>query len=196
MAFGGCNEYTPYEYLRKKGIADPKGKIPIVTTPPGREIDALRRGSADWAGVHMNPQDVARLGGLRILFTDYDVWGGVGGATPHYFSAKFIKEKPEVVRRFVKAIARTNNWINENPQKAELIHAKRAKIDPATVSVNAYTKNGQIKNDSIQLWIDILNSYHELKGGIKSSDIYTDAFNTTPEEKKKGKAAATSKKKG
>jgi len=187
MAFGGCNEYTPYEYLRKHGIANPKGKLSIVTTPPGKEIDALRRGGADFAGVHMDPKDVQRLGGLRILFTDYDIWGTIGGATPLYFSDKFIKEKPDVVRRFVKAIARTNNWINANPKRAEQIQAKRVKVDPALVNVNHFTPNGIIKEESVQLWVDILNDYHEIKPGIKTADVYTNAFNAQPEGKKKAK---------
>ena len=187
MAYGGCNEYTPYEYLRKNGIANPKGKLQIVTTPPGKEIDALRRGGVDFAGVHMDPKDVERLGGLRILFTDYDIWGEIGGATPLYFSEKFIKEKPDVVRRFVRAMARTSNWINENPRKAEQIHARRVKVDPAIVNANHFTPNGVIKEDSIQLWIDILNYYHEIKPETKTADIYTNSFNAQPEQKKKGK---------
>lgn len=193
MAFGGCNEYTPYEYLRKNGVADPKGKLQIVTTPPGKELDALRRGSVDFAGVHMDPKDVQRLGGLRILFTDFDIWGTTGGATPLYFSTKFIKEKPDLVRRFVKAIARTNNWINANPEKAEQIHAKRMKVDPSIVTANHFVPNGLIKEDSIQLWIDILNHYHEIKPELKTASIYTNAFNVQPEAPKKEKSKSKSK---
>ena len=193
MAFGGCNEYTPYEYLRKNGVADPKGKLQIITTPPGKELDALRRGAVDFAGVHMDPKDILRQGGLRILFTDFDIWGKVGGATPLYFSTKFIKEKPDVVRRFVKAIARTNNWINANPEKAEQVHAKRMKVDPTIVTANYFVPNGLIKEDSIQLWLDILNHYHEIKPELKTASIYTNSFNAQPEEPKKGKSKSKSK---
>jgi ABC-type nitrate/sulfonate/bicarbonate transport system substrate-binding protein len=193
MAFGGCNEYTPYEYLRKNGVPDPKGKLQIVTTPPGKELDALRRGSVDFAGVHMDPKEVLRLGGLRILFTDFDIWGTTGGATPLYFSTKFIKEKPDVVRRFVKAMARTNNWINANPEKAEQIHAKRMKVDPSIVTANHFVPNGLIKEDSIQLWIDILNHYHEIKPELKTASIYSNAFNVQPETPKKEKSKSKSR---
>ncbi|MBJ6724357.1 ABC transporter substrate-binding protein [Geomesophilobacter sediminis] len=193
MAFGGCNEYTPYEYLRKHGVANPKGKLNIVTTPPGKEIDALRRGAADFAGVHIDPKDVQRLGGLRILFTDYDVWGTIGGATPLYFSDKFIKEKPDVVRRFVRVMARTNNWINANPGKAEQIHAKRAKVDPSIVNANHFAPDGVIKEESVQLWIDILDHYHDIRPGIKTAEVYTNAFNAPPGPKKKAPLKARRK---
>jgi ABC-type nitrate/sulfonate/bicarbonate transport system substrate-binding protein len=181
MAYGGCNEYTPYEWMRKNGIARPKGKLKIVVVPPGREIDAVKHGDADVAGTHMNPLDIKKKGNdLRILFTDYEVWGTKGGATPNYFSEKFIKEKPDVVRRFVKAMGKTHNWINANPDKAIALFAKRVKVDPATVNVNFYAPDGYIKEDTIKLWIDLLTDYGEVKPGIRPADIVTNAFNKEP----------------
>lgn len=181
MAYGGCNEYTPYEWMRKNGVAAPKGKLRIVVVPPGREIDAVKHGDADVAGTHMNPLDVAKKGNnLRILFTDYDVWGTQGGATPNYFSLKFIKEKPDVVRRFARAMGKTLNWINANPDKAIALFAKRVKVDPATVNVNHYAPNGFIKDDTVRLWISLLSDYGEIRPGIRPSDIYTNDFNLGP----------------
>ncbi|MBI1921031.1 MAG: ABC transporter substrate-binding protein [Geobacter sp.] len=197
MAYGGCNEYTPYEWLRKNGVASPKGKLTIVVVPPGKEIDAVKHGDADVAGAHINPADLAKKGNdLRILFTDYDVWGTQGGATPQYFSEKFIKEKPDVVRRFVRALAKTNNWINANPEKAKIVFAKRAKVDPAQVSVNHYAPDGIIKDDSVKLWISLLTDYGEVKPGIRTGEIFTNAFNQPIERKKKEKKGKTAKVKG
>ncbi|HEY6009724.1 MAG TPA: ABC transporter substrate-binding protein [Geobacteraceae bacterium] len=186
MAYGGCNEYTPYEWMRKNGIASPKGKLKIVVVPPGKEIDAVKHGDADVAGAHINPADVPRKGNnLRILFTDFDVWGTQGGATPNYFSEKFIKEKPDVVRRFVKAMGKTLNWINDNPEKAIAVFAKRVKVDPSTVKVNHYAPNGVIQEDTVKLWIDLLTDYGEIKPGIKPADIYSTAFARVQEKVKK-----------
>ncbi len=191
MAFGGCNEYTPYEWLRKNGIAKPKGQLKIVVVPPGKEIDVVAHGDADVAGAHLSPKDLEKKGGnWRILFSDYDVWGSEGGATPNYFSDKFIKENPDVVRRFIKAMGKTLNWINENPDKAKAVFAKRVKVDPNQVSVNHYATNGVIDERTVRLWIDLLTDYKEIKPGIKPADIYTNSFNTAPPEKKRpgGKA--------
>lgn len=186
MAFGGCNEYTPYEWMRKNGIAKPKGQLKIVVVPPGKEIDVVAHGDADVAGAHLSPKDLEKKGGnWRILFSDYDVWGSEGGATPNYFSEKFIKEKPDVVRRFVKAMAKTLNWINDNPDKAKAVFAKRVKVDPNQVSVNHYATNGVIDERTVKLWIDLLTDYKEIKPGIRPADIFTNSFNSVPAEKKK-----------
>lgn len=189
MAYGGCNEYTPYEWMRKNGVSKPKGKLKIIVVPPGKEIDAVKHGDADVAGAHMNPADLPKKGdNLRVLFTDYEVWGTQGGATPLYFSQKFIKEKPDVVRRFVKAIGKTNNWINANPEKAKAIQGKRTKTDPSQINVNHYALDGVIPDNTVKLWIDLLTDYGEIKPGIATADIYTNSFNQATEKtEKKGK---------
>lgn len=176
-AFGGCNEYTPYELLKKYGIADPKGKFEIVLIPPGKEEQTLRDGQVDVVGYHGHPADVFSRGSVRVLFDDYDVWGTVGGATPWYFREDFIKEKPDVVRRFVRAMSKTLDWVNANREEAIKVHADWVKIDPGKVTLMNYAEHGIIKEDSIQVWLDTLKQYGELKKEYTPSDIYTNEFN-------------------
>jgi ABC-type nitrate/sulfonate/bicarbonate transport system substrate-binding protein len=175
--FGGCNEYTTYAYLLQQGITNPKGTFEIVIIPAAKLEQALRQGDIDIAGLHDNPNNILARGGLKILFTDYDVWGTVGGNTPSYFSIKFIKEKPDVVRRFVKVIAKTQDWINANPEKAVEITAKWADVDPKLLRANYFAPHGIIKEDSVQVWIDLLERFGEIKPGIKSQNVYTNEFN-------------------
>ncbi len=177
-AFGGCNEYTTYAYLLKNGINEPKGKfkISIIQSPPKLE-QALRQGEIDIAGLHENPDSVLEKGGLKILFTDYDVWQTIGGATPYYFSERFIKEHPDVVRRFVRVIAKTNNWVNANPDKAREITARRGKVDIGIIRRSHFAPDAVIKEETVQVWIDLLTKFKEIKAGIKTQDIYTNEFN-------------------
>lgn len=177
VAIGGCHEYTPYEWLRKNGIADPKGKFTFVAVPPGTEEQALRSGQIDVYGAMGIPVDIMSRGGIRVLFDDVDVWGTVAGNTPWYFSEKFIQEKPDVVKRFVKAIARAQEWMNANPDKVAEIMGKRGGVDPKKVSVMHYAERGVIKEDSIQIWIDLLRNYGELTRDYKPAEIYTNEFN-------------------
>ena len=97
VALGGCSDYTTFEYLRKNGIADPKRNVEIVLLPAGKEDLSLRQGLVDSVGFH-GPPPISSLkrGGIRTLFTDYDVFGTVGGAAPLYFSEKFIQQHPDV----------------------------------------------------------------------------------------------------
>ena len=174
---GGCNEYTPYAYLRKAGISDPKNKIQIITMPDSQLEQALRQGDIDIAGLHQTPDFISERQGLKVLFTDYDVWGTIGGATPLYFSTKFITEKPDVVKRFTSAVGKTNNWINANPQQAVEITAKRAERNIQLVKRGYYAPDAVIKEETVTVWIELLKEFGEIKGDIKPDQVYTNEFN-------------------
>ena len=177
MAYGGCNEYTPYEYLKKNGLSDPKGTFEIVTVPAGKEEETLRKGDVEIAGTHDDPANLLGRGGVRILFTDYDIWGDVGGQAPYFAAESYIQENPDLVKRFVTVIGKVNKWVNENQQQAIEINAKRYNVDAEKVRVNYYVSDAVIKEDTVKLWIDILNGYKDLKSQISPSDIYTNEFN-------------------
>ncbi|MDR0620915.1 MAG: ABC transporter substrate-binding protein [Deltaproteobacteria bacterium] len=181
-AVGGCNEYIPYGILKKLGIEEPQGTFEIVTVPSGNEELALRNGSIDVAGFHGHPLDVFNNGGVRVLFDDYDVWEAVGGATPWYFHEDFIRDNPEAVRRFVAAQSKTDKWINENREEAKRIQAERADIPVEKITIMNYTNDGIIKEDSVQIWIDILKGYGELTVDLAAKDIYTNEFNVNSQD--------------
>ncbi len=177
MAYGGCNEYTPYEYLKKNGIDSPKGKFKIVTVPAGKEEQTLRQGLVDIAGTHDDPANLLARGGVRVIFTDYDIWEDEGGQAPYFASEEFIKENPDLVKRFVTVIARINKWINENQQKAIELNAKIYKVDPAKVRVNYFVSDAVIKDETVRLWIDILKGYNDLKRDVSPDEVYTNEYN-------------------
>lgn len=177
MAYGGCNEYTPYEYLKKNGISDPKGKFDIVVVPAGKEEETLRKGEVEIAGTHDDPSNLLERGGVRILFTDYDIWEDVGGQAPYFAAESFINENPDLVKRFVTVIGKVNKWINENQEKAIEINAKVYNVDVSKVRVGYYVSDAVIKEETVKLWIDILNGYNDLKRNIEPSEIYTNEFN-------------------
>ncbi|HEX9059222.1 MAG TPA: ABC transporter substrate-binding protein [Clostridia bacterium] len=176
-AFGGCNEYIPYGYMLKNGIDAPKGKFKIVVAPESKLEQALKQKEVDIIGLHDSPSNILKRGNYKVVFSDYDVWEEIGGGTPLYFSQKFIKEKPDVVRRFVKVIAKTNSWVNKNPQKAVEITAKKYKVNPEILRSNIYVEDGVIKDETVTVWIDLLKKFGEIKSDIKPSDIYTNEFN-------------------
>ncbi len=176
-AYGGCNEYIPYGYMRTGGIKDPRGQFEIIIMPETMMEQALRQGDVDIAGFNRLPADLKVNPDFDYLFSDYEPWGTVAGATPLYFTEKFIKEKPDVVKRFVTAMAKTINWQNEHKQEAAAITAKRANIDPAKVKIRYFAPDGIITEETVQIWIDLLTEFGEIKPGIKPGQIYTNEFN-------------------
>lgn len=182
---GGCHEYTPYAYLEKNGIPEPKGKVEFTLVPQTSLEQALRQGDIDVAGFHANPDQIGTKGEFRVLFSDYDVWGGIGGNAPTYFSEKFISEKPDVVRRFVTAMAKIHDWANANPQQAAEITARRAKVPVDRVRPVYYAPHALIKEETVTVWIELLKRFGEIKGDIRPDQIYTNEFNPfTPQAKK------------
>jgi ABC-type nitrate/sulfonate/bicarbonate transport system substrate-binding protein len=175
---GGCNEYIPYAYMNKNGITDPKSKVQMIVMPESNLEQALRQGDIDVIGMHKIPGFIAERGGLRLLFSDYDAFGNIGGSTPAYFSEKFIQEKPDVVRRFVTAMAKTINWANANQQKAIDITVKRANIDPKQLRTGYWAPDGIIKDETVTVWIKLLKEFGEIKGEVKPEQIYTNEFNS------------------
>jgi sulfonate transport system substrate-binding protein len=174
---GGCHEYTPLAYLKNAGLADPKNKVQFTVLPETMMEQALRQKEIDVAGFHRDPWQVEASKEFRVMFSDYDVWQDTGGETPAYFSEKFIKEKPEVVKRYVAAMVKTHNWINANPDKAAEITAKRGNVDPKKIKRGYYTPNGLIREETVIVWINLLKDFGEIKGDIKPEQIYTNEFN-------------------
>ena len=174
---GGCHEYTPYAYLTKQGITDPKSKIQFTVLAETLMEQALRQGDIAVAGFHRDPDQIGEKGEFRVMFSDWDIWESIGGGTPSYFSEKFISEHPDVVRRFVAAMAKPHNWINANPEKAVEITAKRGNVDPKNVKKGYYAPDGIIKEETVTVWIDLLKEFNEIKGDIKPAQIYTNEFN-------------------
>ncbi|MDR3294827.1 MAG: ABC transporter substrate-binding protein [Clostridiales Family XIII bacterium] len=177
-AIGGCNEYTTYEYLRKElGIEDPRESINYVILPAGTEETTLRTGEVDIVGMHGDPIAVIERGGVRVLYSDYEVWGNDGGATPYWFATDFIEKNPEAVHGFVQAVVKTGNWLNEHPQEAREIQGPRVNLEPKELYHQHFTPDGVIRPETIEIWNDILLHYGEISEAVPPDQVYTNEFN-------------------
>ncbi|MDR2136722.1 MAG: ABC transporter substrate-binding protein [Synergistaceae bacterium] len=177
ISMGGCNESTVNEWYAKNTGENHKGKFDFVLVPTGNEEVVLRNGEVDVVGFHGIPHDVFERGGIRTLFTDYDVWGELGGATPFYVREDFIARNPDAIKGFVTAMARANNWFPGHEKEALEIQAKRRKVEPIQVTVKWWEKDGIITPESIQLWVDLLLKYGDIKVSVPLEKIYTNEFN-------------------
>jgi ABC-type nitrate/sulfonate/bicarbonate transport system substrate-binding protein len=173
---GNASEYAPYVIMKKSGVEDPQNKIKFVTMNEPLLEQALRQGDVDVIGVYANPEFLVERG-LKVIFTDYDVFGASGGGTPIYFSQKFIDEKPDVVRRFVKVVRKINNWANAHEQEAIDLTVKLSKVDRKLLRTGHFVPDGIIKEESVTLWLDILKEYGKITEDIPLDRIYTNKFN-------------------
>jgi ABC-type nitrate/sulfonate/bicarbonate transport system substrate-binding protein len=184
-ALDGCNSGFPIEYVRQDGVENPKDAFTFVVTPGELTIEALLKGEYDVAGLHgLAVDDVAKLyPDVRILFTDFDILGTDGGDISWWVKNSLAKENPDAVRAFVSAVAKTQNWINENPEEAKELYVKEihSDINELLFAVRPLVQNALVRPSTLQVWIDILSaddSFDEkLTRQWTVDELYTNEFN-------------------
>jgi len=178
LALGGPHTYPVILWLKKAGISRAQSKIEFVILPNIQQQEqALRNKQVDVAAFIGDPVEVKKHGSIRTIFSTYDAFGETLLA-PYYFSNKFIAEKPEVVKSFVKALKETGAWINAHPKEALAFTAKHYKVDPSKLNApTKYDTSGIIDEKLVQVWIDLLREDGTIKKDIKPSEVITNKFN-------------------
>lgn len=180
---GGCLAGFPLEYARQIGVADPKGEVELIVSPENTLVDSLLAGTFDIVGLHLQPAQAEKLySGTRILFTDYDLFGDKGGDIDWYVTRSLAEENPDAVRAFVAGVAKTNNWINENPDEAmELYRGLAPEINEELYRVAYYAEDGLLYEDHIQVWIDLFgtgtNIQELINKDLTPADVFTNEYN-------------------
>ncbi|MDR1608485.1 MAG: ABC transporter substrate-binding protein [Deltaproteobacteria bacterium] len=173
----GCNGYFHLAYLRQAGIPDVKNAADLVVIKEAVIEQALRQGDIDVALTHKLPDYYATNDEFRVIFSDYDIWENRGGGTPYFFSLDFIKNRPDVVRAFATAMAKTANWANEHPLENREITARRFKMDINVVTERYYAPNAIIQPDTVTVWLELLEEFKEIQPGLPLDKIFTNEFN-------------------
>jgi ABC-type nitrate/sulfonate/bicarbonate transport system substrate-binding protein len=176
----------PLVWAKQDGVENPLKEIEEIASPEETLVESLKKGDFDVAGLHITPDNVAKLfPEVDILFTDYDVLGETGGDVGWYFRKNYIEENPEVVTRFLKAVAKTNNAINANPTEAGTFFKGIANvaINEQLYYVQHFANNGIAEPSHTQAWIDILSTKDQavellqLKKAITIDDVLTNQYN-------------------
>jgi ABC-type nitrate/sulfonate/bicarbonate transport system substrate-binding protein len=177
---GGHAEYVTREYLARNNML--KDDVQLIVMSHHEEV--LRQGQVDAvAPVGAQIDQMEANGGVRVLFTDYDV---IGNQTHCglFMSEKFIRENPEVVKKFVEANAKAADWAMEHPNESRQLAARIMKAKGGNPELAKYWKGFGVRehallmDSDVQFWIDWLVKDGKLKEGqFKPADIYTNEFN-------------------
>ncbi|MGA7742003.1 MAG: ABC transporter substrate-binding protein [Polyangia bacterium] len=183
-SFSACSEYVLKEYLRRNGLDK---DINFVVIPDANQEQSLKQGLID-VGVLHSPyyEKVVKTGAAREIFNDFVVDNGISGMLPFFTNEDFIAEHPDIVKKFVKVLARAADWTNEHHDEAGQIFAKRRGLDPQYAGSWQYYQHGLIPgNEQVQWWIDLLVREGKLKKDqIQASDVYTNSFNPYNQKKR------------
>ena len=114
---GAHSEFVLREYLARNGLTPKEAEqVTFVVVPPISSEQSLRAGQVDVAALNGLLRDKAlERGGLRLLFSDYQLYGSFNAGT-YVFKEKFIKENPKTVARFVEGTARAIEWARTTPK--------------------------------------------------------------------------------
>lgn len=186
---GAHSEFILREYLARSGLTPEEAKqVTLVVVPPITSEQSLRAGQVDVAAINGVLRDKAlERGGLRLLFSDYQLYGGFNAGS-YVFRTKFIEENPETVARFVDGTGRAIEWARTTPPdqviaRYEEIIRKRGRNEDASAvrywkTTGITSPGGTIRERDLQLWIDWLVHAGELKAGeVTPAQIFTNEFN-------------------
>jgi NitT/TauT family transport system substrate-binding protein len=130
---GNTQDVALRSYLAKRGLM-PRGKASLVTVQPMENptiLDALRQKRIDGAWV---PEPwAARLqteGGARLFIDERDLWDGGDFSTALIIvSTKFLKQRPDIVKSWLRAHVSITKWEIEHPAEARrLVNQEIAKM--------------------------------------------------------------------
>jgi len=186
---GAHSEAVIDTYLEKNGLSpDEIKKVQLVVVPPITTEESLRKGQIDVGALGGVLQDHAiATGGLRSLFSDYDLFGAFNGGQ-YVLRNDFIKKYPETAKIFVTGVAMAIEWERTTPRDqviarfTKIIEARGRSESTANLkywkSVGIPSKGGVISDEDFTRWVPWLK-----QAGIISSDkldlgkIYTNDLN-------------------
>lgn len=179
-------DYVMREYLKQNGLSI--DQVQLVVVPTAQQEQVLRSGQVDVAAIGTPNVNMAlEKGGLRVLFTVYDVRGDVL-TYGEGFREDFIKEHPDTVKRFVRVYENSRRLVWEEFQKdpervkkavAQIYEQKGGNSKLAKYYRPTHSPEHPYPNDNdIQWWLDVWEKDGKLKPGqIKPADVYTNEFN-------------------
>ncbi|MDR2738224.1 MAG: ABC transporter substrate-binding protein [Treponema sp.] len=177
-SFGACSEYVTKKYCLDNGI-DPSS-ISMITAPDAEQEVPLLRGDTDVAIIHplSSGRASANTIDFRLLFSDWDIDGGISGMCPYSVSGDFLKKHPEAVAELTAILAKAAQWNNEHREEARALMAKRFGFKLEETEMFEFYPDQIIPEPNIQYWLERLEAEKKLTPGqVKPNQVFTNQYN-------------------
>lgn len=182
---GAHLDYTVREYLRNHDLKQDDVKLVVV---PGPQLDQiLRHKQADvvavggWQTIFAGK--IEAEGGVRALFTDYDVLGDIT-LSNQAMKRTFIEAHPQAIKDFVTQSARAVDWSEAHPEEARKLFADILQKRGDNPQLAQYWPGYGLREHALyndhdaQFWIDALVRGGKIKPGqFAPEDIETNKYN-------------------
>ena len=181
---GAHLDYVTREYLRKHAL--PEDAVNLIAVPGPQLEQIVRPKQADvvavgeWQSVFAGK--IEADGGVRVLFTDYDVLGPIVLGT-YAMEKAFIAAHPQTARDFVTAAAKAVDWTLDAQDAKKLIAAILQQRGENPVLAQYWQGYGLREHalytdHDAQFWIDVLVRGGKLKPDqLTPEDVETNRYN-------------------
>jgi ABC-type nitrate/sulfonate/bicarbonate transport system substrate-binding protein len=182
---GAHLDYTVREYLRSHGLAE--DDVTLITVPGPQLEQILRHKEADvvavgaWQSIFAGK--IEAEGGVRVLFTDYDVLGPIVLGTIA-MEKGFIAAHPQAVKDLATASDKAADWTADHPEEAKKLIGKILAARGENADLAKYWSGFGLREHALYtdrdagFWIDVLVRSGRLKPGLFTpEDIETNKYN-------------------
>jgi NitT/TauT family transport system substrate-binding protein len=173
--FGGTDEVAGRMMLKSFGLDAEKDLKFIALGPDRARLAALKEGLVDVAVIAPPGDALGRQMGFNVLLRAHEVFSfpfiGIGA------NLKTIKEKPDEVRKVVKAMVRANRSIREDKEGAVRILMEWGKVerDHAAASYDStwkvFSPDGNIPQEGLRVVIEQAKAELKLNRDIPLSEV-------------------------
>ena len=173
--FGGTDEVAGRLMLKSFGLDTEKDLKFIALGPDRARLAALKEGLVDVAVIAPPGDALGKQMGFNVMLRAYEVFSfpfiGIGA------NLKTIKEKPEEVKKVVKAMVRANRFIREDKEGAVRILMEWGKVErePAAASYDStwkvFSPDGNIPADGLRLVMDQAKAELKVTRDVPLSEV-------------------------
>ena len=173
--FGGTDEVAGRMMLKSFGLDTEKDLKFIALGPDRARLAALKEGLVDVAVIAPPADVLGKQMGFNVLLRAYEVFSfpfiGVGA------NLKTIKEKPEQVKKVVKALVRANRFIREDKEGAVRVLMEWGKVERehAVASYDSswkvFSPDGNIPQEGLRMVVEQAKAELKLTREIPVNEI-------------------------
>jgi NitT/TauT family transport system substrate-binding protein len=165
--FGGTDDVAGRFMLRHGGI-DPEKEVKMIALGPDRaRLAGLKEGLVDAVVVAPPADALGREMGFQLVMRAYEAFRlpFIGLGT----NLKQLKDKPDEVKKVLRALIRANRFIRENKEGAVQVLSEWARVERSHAAaaydgaVQVFSRDGTIPEDGLRLVIE------QAKGDLKIS---------------------------
>ena len=173
--FGGTDDVAGRMMLKSFGLDTEKDLKFIALGPDRARLAALKEGLVDVAVIAPPGDALGRQMGFNVLLRAYEVFSfpfiGVGA------NVKTIEEKPEEVKKVVKALLRANRFIREDKEGAVKVLMEWGKVerDHAVASYDStwkvFSPDGNIPQEGLRMVVEQAKAELKLTRDVPLNEI-------------------------